>query len=105
MAAKLYECRDTAKAFFKEQYKEKLQPYTHILKEVMKANNLKEIPALLKISKTQHYQENGIGEMMATRMTLITQKHQYQTTRTNYVCRLLLRKLNVIPCAGKKKFY
>lgn len=64
MAAKLYECRDTAKAFFKEQYKEKLQPYTHILKEVMKANNLEEIPALLKISKTQHYQENGMAQMM-----------------------------------------
>jgi len=50
MVAKLYECRDTAKAVFKEKYKEKLQPYTHILKEVMKSNNLEEIPALLKIS-------------------------------------------------------
>jgi hypothetical protein len=64
MAAKLYECRDTAKAFFKEQYKEKLQPYTHILKQVMKANNLEEIPALLKISQTEHYQENGMAQMM-----------------------------------------
>lgn len=64
IAAKLHECRDTAKAFFKEQYKESLQPYTHILKEVMKANNLKAIPALLKISNTQHYQENGMAQMM-----------------------------------------
>lgn len=51
MAAKLYECRDTAKSFFKEEYKSKLQPYTHIVNEVMKANNLEEIPALLRISK------------------------------------------------------
>ena len=46
MAAKLYECRDTAKSFFKEEYKTKLQPFTHIVKEVMKANNLEEIPLL-----------------------------------------------------------
>ena len=64
IVAKLYECRDTAKAFFKDQYKEKLKPYTHILKEVMKANNLKEIPALLKICETQHYQESGMVQMM-----------------------------------------
>lgn len=64
MAAKLYKCRDTAKVFFKGEYKEKLQPYSHILKEVMKANNLKEIPALLKISKMQHYQENGMAQLM-----------------------------------------
>lgn len=64
MTAKLYECRDTAKAFLKEQFNEKLQPYTHIIKEVMKANNLDTIPALLKISKTQHYQENGFAQMM-----------------------------------------
>lgn len=64
IAAKLYECRDTAKNFFKEQYKEKLQPYSHILKQVMKSNNLEEIPALLKISSTEHYQENGLAQMM-----------------------------------------
>mgnify|MGYP006921373652 CR=1 FL=1 len=64
IAAKLYECRDTAKIFFKERYKDKLEPYTHILKEVMKANSLKEIPALLLISKTNHYQENGMAQMM-----------------------------------------
>lgn len=30
----------------------------------MKNNNLEEIPALLKISKTEHYQENGMAQMM-----------------------------------------
>ena len=64
MAAKLYECRDTAKSFFKEEYKTKLQPFTHIVKEVMKANNLEEIPALLRISKTSTYQEDGMAQMM-----------------------------------------
>lgn len=64
MAAKLYECRDTAKRFFKEEYKTRLEPYTHIVKQVMKANNIEEIPALLKISKTETYQENGMAQMM-----------------------------------------
>jgi hypothetical protein len=53
MAAKLYECRDTAKRFFRDEYKAKLEPYTHIIQAVMKANNLEEIPALLKISQTE----------------------------------------------------
>ena len=30
----------------------------------MKANNLEEIPALLKISQTETYQENGMAQMM-----------------------------------------
>lgn len=64
LAAKLYECRNAAKKFFKEQYFEKLQPYTHILKEVMKSNNLEEIPALLKITKTNMFQDNEMAQMM-----------------------------------------
>lgn len=64
MAAKLYECRDTAKAFFREEYQEKLKPYLHILEQVMAANKLDVIPALLKISEAQHYQENGMAQMM-----------------------------------------
>ncbi len=63
-AAKLYKYRDTARKFFKDDYKTKLEPYTHIVKQVMIANNLKEIPALLKISETQTYQENPMGQMM-----------------------------------------
>jgi uncharacterized membrane protein len=64
MASKLYECRDAAKSLLEKDYKERLKPYTHILKEVMKSNNLTEISALLKISKTTHYQENGMTQMM-----------------------------------------
>jgi len=63
MAARLYQCRDTAKRFFRDEYQEKLKPYTHILSAVMKANNLDEIPALLKISETHTYQDNAMGQM------------------------------------------
>jgi len=64
IAAKLYECRDTAKRFFREEYAEKLKPYIAIIKAVMKANELDELGAILRISKTETYQENGMGQMM-----------------------------------------
>jgi len=64
MAAKLYECRDTAKGFLRDDYKTRLQPYTQLIKAVMKANSLEEIPALLKISETETYQESGFVQMM-----------------------------------------
>lgn len=64
ITAKLYECRDTAKRLFKDKFKERLVPYTRILEQVMKANNLEALPALLRISKTNHYQEDGMIQLM-----------------------------------------
>ena len=64
IAAKLYECRDTAKRFFREEYAAKLKPYIHIITAVMKANELDELQAILKISKTETYQENGMTQML-----------------------------------------
>jgi phage I-like protein len=100
LTAKLYDCRDTARAFFKEKYKEKLKPYTHILKQVMKANNLEEIPALLKISETEHYQENGMAQMMymAAVVELIepTCTHPWETTETTFGGGVRCTKCNTI---------
>lgn len=67
MAAKLYECRDSAKSLAKMQnkdYKQMLEPYTVIIDKVMKANKLDHIPALLKISETQTYQESAVTQLM-----------------------------------------
>ena len=64
MAVKLYECRDTAKRFFREEYAEKLKPYTQLIQAVMKANKLDVIPALLKISETETYNDNGMTQML-----------------------------------------
>ena len=64
IAAKLYECRDTAKRLFKDDYFERIEPYKKLIQAVMKANNIGEIPALLKISQTETYQENEVGQMM-----------------------------------------
>ena len=63
MAAKLYQCRDTAKNWCKEEYPEKIRHYIDHLKLVMKEYHLDEIQALLKISKTEFYQENGMVQM------------------------------------------
>lgn len=67
MAAKLYKCRDTAKSLAKMQgddYKEMLKPYSDIITKVMKANNLKHIPALLKIIETKTYQDSGMAQIL-----------------------------------------
>lgn len=64
IANKLYECRDTAKRFFKEEFKIKIEPHTHILKQVMKANTCDELQALLMISKTETFQENHFSQML-----------------------------------------
>lgn len=64
IAAKLYECRDTAKRFFRCEYQEKVEPYKRLITAVMKANELSEIKALLKISETDTYQDNAMGQMM-----------------------------------------
>lgn len=64
IVAKLYNCRDTAKRYLREEYEVKIQPYKHIIKEVMKSNNVDELEALLMVSDTKTYQENKFGQMM-----------------------------------------
>jgi hypothetical protein len=67
MVARMYECRDSAKSLAKmrgEDFKEMLEPYTHILTQVIKANKLEPIPALLKISQTSVYQNSGMAQML-----------------------------------------
>ena len=67
MAAKLYECRDTAKSLAKmkeEDYKEMLEPYTKIINYIMEKHNLKHIPALLKISESKTYQSSGMAQLL-----------------------------------------
>lgn len=79
IAAQLYKCRDTAKRFFAEKYAERLKPYIHIIKEVMKANELEELEAILRISKTKTYQEDGMVQMlfMAAAVELLEPSEEY----------------------------
>lgn len=73
VTAKLYECRDTAKKFFKDDFYTKIEPYKDIIKKVMAANKEDELHALLRISKTNMYLHNGMTQMlfMATVAELI----------------------------------
>lgn len=67
IAAKMYECRDTAKSLAKmqgEDYKEMLRPYSEIIEQVMKAKKLDHIPALIEISKTRTYEESGMTQLL-----------------------------------------
>lgn len=64
LAQKMKKCRDTAKRFFAAEFPEKLKPYTEIIKGVMKSESIDEIPALLEISKTETYQNDGMMQMM-----------------------------------------
>ena len=64
LSQKMKKCRDTAKRFFKDEFPEKLKPYTDLIEAVMKANKIDIIPALLMISKTETYLSDGMAQMM-----------------------------------------
>lgn len=64
IAAKLYECRDTAKRFYKDEYSDRVKPFKEMIQTEMKSNNLEEIPALLKISKTETFHAWPMRQMM-----------------------------------------
>lgn len=67
MAAKLYECRDTAKKLAKIQgvtFKSAISQYTTIIEAVMESKELKPLEALLFISETKTYKESGMAQMM-----------------------------------------
>lgn len=64
ITAHLYECQETAKRFFGEEYSQKIEPYSVMIKQVMKANACNALQALLKISKTEHYNDSGMVQML-----------------------------------------
>lgn len=59
MAAKLYRCRDTAKRFFGEEFKDKIQPYKKIIADVAKDKNIGELEAMIKICDDDVIKNNG----------------------------------------------
>ena len=67
MAAKLYECRDTAKTLAKLKevdYKSMLKTYTEIIQKVMEVKKLDYLPALMLISKSKTYNEDGMTQLL-----------------------------------------
>ena len=61
---KLHKCRDTAKRFYREEYKEKLIPFTDLIETAMKAEKADTLTALLGLLQTEQVQENGMWQML-----------------------------------------
>jgi len=59
LAAKLYRCRDTAKRFFSEDYKDKIEPYKKLISDVSKDKRVDEIKAAMLICEDEVIQRNG----------------------------------------------
>lgn len=64
MAAKLYQCRDTAKRFFKEEFEEKILPYKKIISDVAKEKKIGELEAMMKICDDDVIKNNGWTMML-----------------------------------------
>jgi len=64
IAAKLYECNDTAKKFFRDEYPEKIKFYKEAIGRVMKDHNCDTLQAVIKISKLPSMVDNGMAIMM-----------------------------------------
>lgn len=66
IAARFYDCRDGVRKFFGKEYKSKIDIYMGIIKTVMKANNLDEVSAYLKIMEDISVKENPISKLLFT---------------------------------------
>lgn len=64
LAAKLYNCRDAAKRFYKDKYDEKLKPYKNIIEAHKKKFNLEILPSVLELCSFENVRDNGMATML-----------------------------------------
>lgn len=64
ITAKLYNYRDTAKRFYGDDFAKKIEPFQKIIKGVMEKEKIETIPALVKISKTEIYESDGMIQLL-----------------------------------------
>jgi len=64
IAAKLYQCRDTAKRFFRDEYEAKLKPYKNIIESHQKKFNLDVLPSVLELCSLESVRDNGMAIML-----------------------------------------
>ena len=70
IAAKMYDCRDTAKKFYKDEYDKKIKWYVDILKAIMLTENLDELKAFLFVSELEHIKDEGTALMFFAAATV-----------------------------------
>lgn len=67
IAAKLYECRDTAKSLAKVKgmdYQAMLLPYRKVIEQQKLTRGLEPLEAILQISKNNSYNEDGMTQLL-----------------------------------------
>jgi hypothetical protein len=77
VSEKAKKCNETAKMLFKEAYAEKVEPYRRILLGVIKKDKKSPLEALLIISRTETYQDDGMTQMLfiAANVDLINENY------------------------------
>jgi hypothetical protein len=64
LAAKLYKCRDAAKALHRYDYHEKLLPYKNVINQHMDKFKLDVLPSVIEICNFESVRNNGMAEML-----------------------------------------
>jgi uncharacterized membrane protein len=64
IAAKLYQCRDTAKKLYKDEYDKKLLTYKNFIQAHMKKFNIDVLPSVLEICSFDSVKCDGITTML-----------------------------------------
>ena len=85
IAAKMYDCQETAMKLFKDEYPKKIQWYVETLKGVMAKENLDELKSVLFVSKLDSVKDNGMAVMlfMAAAVEIIEGKPKKGGQHTN----------------------
>lgn len=61
LAAKLYRCRDSMKALFKNEYHQKIESYVSALNEYAEKKDLDIFKAVLEICDVPHIKDNSMA--------------------------------------------
>ena len=64
IAAKLYQCRDVAKRFFRDNYDEKIKPYKNAIQTHRERFNLEVLPSVTEICSFESVRDNGMATML-----------------------------------------
>lgn len=76
IAAKLYQCRDTAKRFYRDEFKDKIEPYKECIRKYMVNSGKNELLSVMEICEIDEIKEKGgfaIIMFMAAATELIEQ--------------------------------
>ena len=59
IAAKLYQCRDTAKGFYRDEFKDKVEPYKECIRKYMAKSGKDELLSVMEICNVDEIKEKG----------------------------------------------